>query len=79
MSDTHEHSYEYLGVVYNVQTYAVPGTGAKDIYYYDRYVCSACLDAQYHRLSATTTTYERIQFDATPAPVNARLEHANAR
>lgn len=64
----HSHSYTYAGVVYQVVTYPTPGTGARDVLYYDHYFCQQCLDHQYQKLVGRSTTYEPIRHNATPMP-----------
>lgn len=72
MSKEHEHHYEYSGVVYTLGGKR-PGSGAREVLYYDRYFCSACLDCVYHRLPTTSDSYGAVLFNATPAPNGAKL------
>lgn len=68
----HEHNYVYGGVVY-VFGDRLPGSGARQVRYYDRYYCAGCLDYQYQRLDFVGSSYDEIRFNATPAPQGARL------
>lgn len=69
----HEHNYVYQGVVYAFGI-RLPGSGAKEVHYYDRYYCTGCVACQYQRLDFVGSSYDQIKFNATPAPRGARLE-----
>lgn len=65
MSDC-EHEFTYGGVKYEIQEWKLPGSGAQPVYYYDHYFCRKCLEHRYERLNVTTSTYDKINFGATP-------------
>lgn len=60
------HRYRYLGVRYLKTDRRFPGSDAVEIWYYDAYLCPVCLDVQLKRLEATSCSYSKALFDATP-------------
>ena len=43
MSDC-EHNYQYQGVVWSLAEWSMPGSGAREVRYEDRYYCTRCLN-----------------------------------
>jgi hypothetical protein len=62
-----ECEYTYGGVKYKV-AHQYPGSGARVIQYFDWYFCKKCLDSIYKQLDATSTTYDKLLFNASSMP-----------
>lgn len=68
----HKHNYTYGGVIYALGG-RLPGSGARERRYYDRFYCTECLHCRYIRLSETNSSYDTPLFNATPAPTGVEL------
>jgi hypothetical protein len=60
------HVWVYRGVGFYVTDKLLPGSGAKDIEYYDVYFCSRCTALITTKLEANSSSYEPIRYNATP-------------
>jgi len=61
-----QHKFIYGGVKYEIDSYPMPGTGAKCVRYCDWFYCEKCLEKRYEYKSEYSTTYDPIRFYATP-------------
>lgn len=61
------HQWVYRGVVYRTGR-QIGGSSAREISYYDCYFCKRCLGTRTRQLDVTHDSYQRIRFDAKPAP-----------
>lgn len=41
-----EHEWKYQGLVYRLSEYNMPGSGAREVIYSDRYYCARCLETK---------------------------------
>ena len=62
----HEHNFAKEGIVYEVQNYKLPGSGACPVFYYNSFFCTICLERRYEVLPVQTSSYDKIALDATP-------------
>jgi hypothetical protein len=63
------HEYVYSGIVYEVQEWKLPGSGASPVHYFDKYFCTHCLDQQFKQLAFVSNSYGTVMYDAKPKTV----------
>lgn len=61
-----EHKYVYVGIVFKIDNYPLPGSSAKEITYFDKYFCEKCLNIRHIELNDKSNTYNGIKYDAKP-------------
>lgn len=62
-----EHKFVYLGLVYSVGQWSLPGTGAKAVTYYDKYYCEKCLEIRLQNPRELGNSYSPVLSGAIPA------------
>lgn len=67
------HEYAHQGLVYRFSSRNRPGSGARDVQYWDAYFCARCLAMEYRNRRVHGNSYERAIDGAVPAPSKARL------
>lgn len=63
---TCEHKFTYAGIKYELTNNRYPGSGAREVQYFDFFFCEKCLEKKYVKLDCVTTSYDKIQFGAAP-------------
>lgn len=53
------HEFQYAGVVYSFENYPIPGSGAFQCIYEDKYFCKFCLQNRYINRRYKGTSYDK--------------------
>ncbi|UTC28272.1 hypothetical protein GURKE_02410 [Brevundimonas phage vB_BpoS-Gurke] len=67
MSQACEHDYVYTGVRFKEDPYTRAGGSARDRYYAHVFHCRRCLAVRSEQIGCLGTSFDPVQFDATPA------------
>ena len=60
----HEHKFQFQGTVAWDGIYPLPGTGARERHYAERYYCTGCLEFKHTDVRTNGNTYQPLKFNA---------------